>query len=183
MGVTKECLKDIESWERFFPPSRWYHVTSSKWVVDPSGCKCLWLPPHWRTMWVLDVEFEHNFLALVGGHHQKPIIIELQPLPHSPLTHFPNISSWRLQKLLLLQTLTLPLFVFFLYSMQLQPYPGATKLMGLCNFSPTSVTLMFLLFVVLNQGRFNGDYGLLKVRKDGKSSYIKFTPQSASLEL
>ena len=96
MGVTKECLKDIESWERFFPPSRWYHVTSSKWVVDPSGCKCLWLPPHWRTMWVLDVEFEHNFLALVGGHHQKPIIIELQPLPHSPLTHFPNISSWRL---------------------------------------------------------------------------------------
>jgi len=94
VSMTQELLEDRESWERFFPPSQRYQVTKSKWVVDPSGCNCLWLPPHWRAYLTSAVRFEHNFLALVGGHHQKPIIIELQPLPHSPLTRLPNISAF-----------------------------------------------------------------------------------------
>jgi len=48
-SVTKGNREDKELWERFFPPSQKYHVESSKWVLDPSGHKCLWLPPHWRT--------------------------------------------------------------------------------------------------------------------------------------
>jgi len=78
--VTKEWLED-RKWDSFFLPSQRYHPLFSKWVSDPSGHKCLWLPPHWRSKEYSDVEYEHNFLALVGSHYQKPIIIELQPLP------------------------------------------------------------------------------------------------------
>ena len=50
----------------------------SEWVVNLKN-NLLWLPPNWRIRNGLDVSFYGNFLALVGSHYQKAIIIELQP--------------------------------------------------------------------------------------------------------
>ena len=82
VSVTEECLENRESWDRFFPPSHRYQVIKSGWVMDSNGCKYLWLPPNWRTKDQSDVGLDGRFLALVGSHHQKPIIIELQSQPH-----------------------------------------------------------------------------------------------------
>ena len=82
VSTSEKCLEDRESWDRFFPPSHRYRVVMSNWVVDSSDCKYLWLPPNWRTEDESDVGLDGRFLALVGNHHQKPIIMELQPQPH-----------------------------------------------------------------------------------------------------
>ena len=57
------------------------------WVEDSRGNKLLWLPPSWRTLDGLDLKWDGNFLALLGGHNPVPIIIEFQsPLAPSPAT-------------------------------------------------------------------------------------------------
>ena len=57
------------------------------WVEDSRGNKLLWLPPSWRTLDGLDLKWDGNFLALLGGHNPVPIIIEFQsPLAPSPTT-------------------------------------------------------------------------------------------------
>ena len=68
--------------------SHGYRVGSrSGWVEDSRGGKLLWLPPSWRTVDGLDIKWDGNFLALVGGQHTAPIIIEFQPpLAPSPAT-------------------------------------------------------------------------------------------------
>ena len=87
VSVTRVHLEYRESQNRFVPPSHGNCVTRSKWVVDSSGCKYFWLPPNWRTRVNSDVQLEGRYLALVGRHHQKPIIIELQQQPHFLPTH------------------------------------------------------------------------------------------------
>ena len=70
------------SWHTLFQfPHGYGFGSKSEWVADSRGNKYLWLPPSWRKKSMLDVRWEGDFLALVGSHHQKPIIIELQPLP------------------------------------------------------------------------------------------------------
>jgi hypothetical protein len=59
-----------------------YRIGSgSGWVENSGGSKLLWLPPSWRTKNGVDARWHGNFLAFVGGHHQKPIVIGFQP-PH-----------------------------------------------------------------------------------------------------
>ena len=78
--VTKECLEDRQ-WNSLYLPSLKYYLRYLEWVQDSDGHRYLWLPPHWRTKAQSDIEYEHNFVALVGSHRQKPIVIEYQPLP------------------------------------------------------------------------------------------------------
>ena len=81
--VTKFNLADKESWVDFFQSPHGYYVERmSEWVVN-SRDALLWLPPNWRTNHGLDMRWCGRFLALVGSHHQEPIIIEFQPQPHS----------------------------------------------------------------------------------------------------
>jgi WD40 repeat protein len=87
-SVTTVGQEDEAQWVSLVQSPYGYSVRSrSKWVVDPRGHKCLWLPPHWRTTHGLGVGWKGNFLALVGSHHQKPIIIEFQPQPFSFIHH------------------------------------------------------------------------------------------------
>jgi len=53
-------------------------VDKSKWVEGPGGRKLLWLPPSWRENSLWRVRWEGSFLALLSGHHPKPIIIKFQ---------------------------------------------------------------------------------------------------------
>ena len=74
--TTQRTLMDERSQANSFQPP---HIrTLSEWVVDLGGRNLLWFPPNWRTD-KFGVRWDGNFLALVGNHHQKPIIIELQP--------------------------------------------------------------------------------------------------------
>ena len=82
VSVTAKLLEEYKLLERYFPPSPRYQFVQHNWIEDSSGCKYLWLPPHWRSWYGSDMELEGRFLALVGSHHQNPIIIELQPQPH-----------------------------------------------------------------------------------------------------
>ena len=50
-----------------------------KWVEDSEGRKLFWLPPNWRVKDVDDVRWEGNYLALVDGRHEMPIIIQFRP--------------------------------------------------------------------------------------------------------
>ena len=66
------------SWANHF--SYGYHVKmDSEWVTDSRGSKLLWLLPAWRTQNWMEVRWDGRFLALLGGYHPKPIIIEFQP--------------------------------------------------------------------------------------------------------
>jgi hypothetical protein len=80
-------LDDEKPWVSLFRSPHGYCIGSkSGWVENSRDGNLLWLPPNWRTKHGLDVGWEGNFLALMGSHHQEPIIIELQPQPHlSPL--------------------------------------------------------------------------------------------------
>ena len=74
----------------FQSPLGYYIGRRSEWIRDSTCGNILWLPPNWRTKHGLDLRWEGDFLALVGSHHQEPIIIELQPqskllLPSPPL--------------------------------------------------------------------------------------------------
>ena len=81
--VTKHSLVDRESWVNFFQSPHGYSIERmSEWVGN-SRDVLLWLPPNWRTKYGLDVRWDGNFLALVGSHHKKPIIVEFQPQPPS----------------------------------------------------------------------------------------------------
>ena len=106
VSVMNAHPEGMESCGRFLPPTCGYYAIKTKWIMDSNNCKSLWLPPNWRTKEESDVRLEGNFLALVGRHHQKPIIIELQPQPYlrlsllsSPLSslsvnsQFPSESS------------------------------------------------------------------------------------------
>jgi len=53
-------------------------VDESRWVEGPEGRKILWLPPSWRENNQWRVRWEGSFLALLSGHHPKPIIIKFQ---------------------------------------------------------------------------------------------------------
>ena len=83
------------SWHTLFQfPHGYGFGSKSEWVADSRGNKFLWLPPSWRKKSMLDVGWEGDFLALVGSHHQKPIIIELQPLPpHLQPSHLPDMPA------------------------------------------------------------------------------------------
>lgn len=79
--MIKFNLLDKESWVDFFQSPHGYYIERmSEWVVS-SRDVLLWLPPNWRTKHGFDVRWNGNFLALVGSHHQKPIVIEFQPQP------------------------------------------------------------------------------------------------------
>ena len=76
-------MTDRESWVNFFQSPHGYSIERmSEWVGN-SRDVLLWLPPNWRTKYGLDVRWDGNFLALVGSHHKKPIIVEFQPQPPS----------------------------------------------------------------------------------------------------
>ena len=94
VDVTTKLLADKWSWTSVFRSPYGYRIGStSEWVTDSKDNHILWLPPNWRTKHGLDVSWDGDFLALVGSHHKRPIIIELQPLPHLYLhqAHLPGI--------------------------------------------------------------------------------------------
>lgn len=66
----------------------------SEWVTDSMNSKLLWLPPNWRTQHGLDVEWDSDFLALVGSHHKKPIIIKLLPQILLPPHMAYSVDTW-----------------------------------------------------------------------------------------
>ena len=83
VNVVTKFLADRWSWTSLFRSAYGYYIKSmSEWVTDSRGNNLLWLPPNWRTKHGLDMGWDGDFLAFVGNHHQKPIIIELQPQPH-----------------------------------------------------------------------------------------------------
>ena len=78
-------LEDEWSWVNLFSPYGYHVEMDSGWVTNSRGSKVLWFPPAWRTQKWKEVEWDGKFLALLDGHHPKPIIIEFQPqsvLPH-----------------------------------------------------------------------------------------------------
>jgi len=92
-GATWESLEDGWSQGSRFPPPGYRIWVGSGWVEGPGGKKLLWLPPNWRTERMTEAMWDGNFLALVGGHHPEPIIIEFRPqpfLPYSCSTHSSN---------------------------------------------------------------------------------------------
>ena len=85
-------LDNEEPWVSLFGSPHGYCIGSrSEWVKDSRDGHLLWLPPNWRTKHGLDVRWDGNFLALVGIHHHKPIVIKLQPQPL--LSPLPDIWS------------------------------------------------------------------------------------------
>lgn len=75
VDVTEQGL----SWVGHQHSPHGYHIGKEfKWVEGPGGKKLLWLPPNWRENNEHNVRWEGSFLALVNGHHPKPIIIEFQ---------------------------------------------------------------------------------------------------------
>ena len=67
------------SWVSLYQSPCGYCIrTRSQWVEDPKGRKLLWLPPGWREESEWGVRWEGSFLALLDGHHPKPIIIKFQ---------------------------------------------------------------------------------------------------------
>ena len=89
--VTKEPLEDGWSQDSCFPPPRYHIRIGSRWIEDFEGSKLFWLPPNWRTVNTAEARWNGNFLALVGGRHPEPLIIEFQPRP--VLSHPPTIHS------------------------------------------------------------------------------------------
>ena len=75
-GATHEIPEDAWSWANVF--SRGCRIWSGpeQWVVDPRGSKLLWLPPSWRAKRWDDARWNGDFLALLDGRHELPIIIE-----------------------------------------------------------------------------------------------------------
>jgi WD40 repeat protein len=112
VDVTTKVLLDRVPWVSHVRSPYGYSIGSrSEWVVDSRGHKYLWLPPHWRTTHGLDVGWEGDFLALVARHHQKPIIIELQPqslFSHPSPAPSPTPPSDDLMELPLSATSNLP---------------------------------------------------------------------------
>ena len=95
VDVTTKFLANKWSWVSLFQSPHGYRIGSmSEWVTDSKDGNLLWLPPNWRTKHGLDVGWDSDFLALVGSHHKRPIIIKLQPLPllsHPHQTYLPGI--------------------------------------------------------------------------------------------
>jgi hypothetical protein len=79
VNVATECLEGGRSWDDVFRSPDKCRITGSgsEWVSD-SRSKVLWLPPSWRTKRGLEARWNGNVLALVGGHHPEPIIIEFK---------------------------------------------------------------------------------------------------------
>ena len=79
-NVTREFLEVEWSRNSLLQPPHGYRIgTGSDWVEDSKGSKVLWLPPGWRTKHGLGARWNGRFLALVGGHNLRPIIVEFQP--------------------------------------------------------------------------------------------------------
>jgi WD40 repeat protein len=79
VNVVTECLEGGWSWDDVFrsPDKRRITGSGSEWVSD-SRSKVLWFPPSWRSKRGLEARWNGNVLALVGGHHPEPIIIEFK---------------------------------------------------------------------------------------------------------
>ena len=69
-------LQSKWSWVNLFSSCGYNVGKGTQWVVDSRGKKLLWLPPNWRALIPEEVRWEGNFLALVGGLHSIPDIIE-----------------------------------------------------------------------------------------------------------
>ena len=84
-NVNAGYLGDGWSYDSLFRSPHGYRIIGSfsEWVSDSRG-NVLWLPLRWRTRNGLSAKWSGNFLALVGGHHPEPIIIEFQPSPGIP---------------------------------------------------------------------------------------------------
>ena len=79
-SVTTSASKDRLSLFAYLHSRDRFHVRSGgRWVEDSRGRKLFWLPPNWRVRDWHDTMREGNFLALVNGHHEKPIVIQFQP--------------------------------------------------------------------------------------------------------
>lgn len=77
---TKHNLKDGWSLLDFFQSRDGFRIgRGGRWVEDSGGRKLFWLPPNWRARHVNHVVWEDNFLAIVDGSHDLPIIIKFQP--------------------------------------------------------------------------------------------------------
>ena len=77
---TVQQLKDDWLSITYFCSLHGYKVGSeSRWVERTSDRKILWLPPSWRIKDMFGMSWDGNFLALVGGSHPGPIVIEFQP--------------------------------------------------------------------------------------------------------
>ena len=77
--VTCKLLDNSWSWVDLFSRGCRIWSGSGQWVVDPRGSKLLWLPPSWRVTGWNDVRWDGDFLALLDGRHELPIIIEFCP--------------------------------------------------------------------------------------------------------
>jgi hypothetical protein len=90
--VTQRFLSHKGSQIRHFQSPLGYFVGLwSEWIKDSRYSDILWLPPNWRRKSGLDMRWEGDFLALVGSHHQEPIIIEFQPQPLPPSPPLPPL--------------------------------------------------------------------------------------------
>ena len=78
-NVTRELLEDAWSWVDLFSRGSRIWSGSEQWVVDPRGGKLLWLPPSWRVKRPNEVRWDGDFLALLDGRHELPIIVEFYP--------------------------------------------------------------------------------------------------------
>jgi hypothetical protein len=91
-------LEDRWSWVNLFSPHGYHVKMGSEWITNSRGRKLLWLPPAWRTENWKEVRWEGDFLAFLGAHHPKPIILEFQlhSIPPHPLgTSHPSPSpTW-----------------------------------------------------------------------------------------
>ena len=76
---TYKIQEDVWSWANLF--SRGCHILSGsgQWVVNPRGSRLLWLPPSWRVKHWEHARWGGDFLALLDGRHELPIIIEFCP--------------------------------------------------------------------------------------------------------
>ena len=77
---TVDVVKDTWSLFAFLQSRDGFRIGhGGRWVEDSQGRKLFWLPPDWRVKDVEDMTWEGNFLALVDGRHEKPIIVQFQP--------------------------------------------------------------------------------------------------------
>ena len=67
------------SWVQLFSRGGRIWSGPGEWALDPRGTKRLWLPPSWRAKFWDHARWNGDFLALLDGRHEFPIIIEFGP--------------------------------------------------------------------------------------------------------
>ena len=80
--VNSTVHKPVDEWSllALLHSSDGFHIGhGGQWVEDSRGRKLFWLPPNWRVRRIDKLIWSGNLLALVDGHHEKPIIIQFQP--------------------------------------------------------------------------------------------------------